>query len=1256
LIFDSRVASIINLKFKGKGMLGSLNSDKKNIVIKVIGIGGGGCNAVKHIVASRVEGIESVFINTDAAALRAIPYPVLVIGNIITKGLGASANPEIGRRAALEDRERIVEVLRGSDIAILVAGMGGGTGTGGISVVAEVARELGILTVAMVTKPFPFEGRKRLEIANAGIKELGAHVNSLMVLPNEKLLSVLGKSSSLLQAFEAVNNLFLNAIESISGLLIHPGQVNVDLADVKTVFKKGGIATIGTGIAAGENRAREAVEAALISPFFEDVNIAGASSVFVAIASGGNLSVGEYSEIGSVIEEYCSPSADMVVGTSISPRLDDQIKVSIIFAGIDAVNISTKLGVPEEFTTQVDVSKGLVLPFPRLMKKDQKIEHFMGFGYDKALDRIKACYDNGSTELDLSDCELFEVPEQVFLLKSITSIDLSNNYIEEFPVNIFKFESLTALIFNNNKIIEVPSDIVKLRSLTILELNSNQMRLLPAEIGSLVALKILSVANNRLISLPSELYNLKNLETFDLSNNSLASLSPKVGRLSSLKVLNLMSNKLSALPVQLRKLNLLTKLYLHDNPKLNIPVSVLGADPSGPVKYYARVGTLLDFYFNLERKDNSPLNEVKLILVGRGGAGKTSTARALLGLPFDESQDSTSGIALSDWIMDGYKDQKIVAHIWDFAGQVITHALHQFFFSVRSVYILVLTGRENNERDDAEYWLRLIKAFGMDEKGNGPPVLVALNKWDKVGCRPSIDREALVERYPFIQGFVELDCNTKKGVEKLKKNLHKIVWNSAWVRAPFPNSWDKVRRALASTRGYQKQPHLTYTEYRVLCNKLGVTDVSEQDSLADILHNLGVALNYRNDSRLREATVLKPEWLTKHVYALLRRAQIKSGVLSRHDTDSVLRYEKESHMREYLLRIMERFEISYAIYDKDTEVIDEWLIPQALPDLQPKLVMQIVTEVDSTRLRYTYAALPEGLVARAVVRLHDFVEKIEGQLQQWASGAILIRDGARALIRAQSQERLVDIIVVGPFEQRRQLAGLCQTEMRDIHDGFRGLNPEEFTLVHESWVSTAALEYDEKNGKETGVQTKEAGTIYIDATTAINAFSVATFRNQGYWKPRVFISYSKENMDHRSRLEKELKVLIKEGLIASTWHDRMIIAGEEWDPVIQDAIQESDIFIFLATTPALATDYITDYELPIAFKLHAEKKQVVIPIILEECRWMHIPELGKLNALPEKAKAINTWTPESTGWHSVANGIAKVCQELIAANHKSNIV
>ncbi|MBT3531330.1 MAG: cell division protein FtsZ [Gammaproteobacteria bacterium] len=305
--------------------------------IKVIGVGGGGGNAVHHMINNEVDGVEFICANTDSQALSNLKAKtILQMGSNITKGLGAGADPERGRQAALEDRDEIAEILAGADMVFITAGMGGGTGTGAAPIVAEVARELGILTVAVVTRPFSFEGKKRSAIADEGIRQLSEQVDSLITIPNEKLMDVLGKEASLLEAFKAANDVLLGAVKGIADLIMNKGMINVDFADVKTVMSEMGMAMMGTGTAVGEDRARLAAEAAIRSPLLEDVNLQGARGILVNITAGENLSLGEFSEVGDTIEEFASEDATVVVGTVIDPSLDSEMRVTVVATGLNS--------------------------------------------------------------------------------------------------------------------------------------------------------------------------------------------------------------------------------------------------------------------------------------------------------------------------------------------------------------------------------------------------------------------------------------------------------------------------------------------------------------------------------------------------------------------------------------------------------------------------------------------------------------------------------------------------------------------------------------------------------------------------------------------------------------------------------------------------------------------------------------------------------------------------------------------------------
>ncbi|MCD8512105.1 MAG: cell division protein FtsZ [Nitrincola sp.] len=312
-----------------------VDSLPQSAVIKVIGVGGGGGNAVEHMLTTDVEGVEFICANTDAQALaKSATRTALHIGGGLTKGLGAGANPEVGRLAAQEDRERIAEALKGADMVFITAGMGGGTGTGAAPIVAEVAKEMGILTVAVVTKPFAFEGKKRQKIADEGIRELQENVDSLIIIPNEKLLPVLGRNTSLIDAFKAANDVLKGAVQGIADLIIRPGMINVDFADVRTVMSEMGMAMMGTGYGRGESRAVTATEAAINSPLLEDIDLKGASGILVNITGGLDLSLGEFSEVGDIVEGYASDGATVVVGTVIDPEMSDEIKVTVVATGL----------------------------------------------------------------------------------------------------------------------------------------------------------------------------------------------------------------------------------------------------------------------------------------------------------------------------------------------------------------------------------------------------------------------------------------------------------------------------------------------------------------------------------------------------------------------------------------------------------------------------------------------------------------------------------------------------------------------------------------------------------------------------------------------------------------------------------------------------------------------------------------------------------------------------------------------------------
>jgi cell division protein FtsZ len=335
-----------------------MDAYSQSAVIKVIGIGGGGGNAVSHMATCGIDGVDFMCVNTDAQALKHSKVKTaLQIGGDITKGLGAGANPEVGRAAAIEDRERIVEMIEGCDMLFITAGMGGGTGTGAAPIVAQVAKEMGILTVAVVTRPFEMEGGKRALAADNGIAELAKYVDSLITIPNQKLLTVLGASTTLLDAFKAANQVLQGAVQGIAELITRPGLINVDFADVRTVMAETGMAMMGTGVATGEGRARMAAEAAVSSPLLENIDLAGAHGILVNVTAGMDLSIGEFQEVGNIVKQFASEDATVVVGTVIDPEMTDELRVTVVATGLNRAALQPTRQVPREVPREMPLHR-----------------------------------------------------------------------------------------------------------------------------------------------------------------------------------------------------------------------------------------------------------------------------------------------------------------------------------------------------------------------------------------------------------------------------------------------------------------------------------------------------------------------------------------------------------------------------------------------------------------------------------------------------------------------------------------------------------------------------------------------------------------------------------------------------------------------------------------------------------------------------------------------------------------------------------
>jgi internalin A len=650
----------------------------------------------------------------------------------------------------------------------------------------------------------------------------------------------------------------------------------------------------------------------------------------------------------------------------------------------------------------------------------------------------------------------------------------------------------------------------------------------------------------------------------------------------------------------------------------------------------AKPAEILDYYFRARGGEKRPLNEAKLILVGRGAVGKTSIVNQLIHGTFEHAK-KTEGIRITEWPLTvGENRDEVRLNVWDFGGQEIMHATHQFFLTERSLYLLVLSGREGVEDTDAEYWLKLIQSFG----GNSPVVLV-LNKIKE--HQFDVNRNALLRKYPFICEFVKTDCEDATGVEELRRVVERETDKLEHLRDAFPASWFSIKEKLA---GMEKN-YLSFDEYRSECAKLGEEDPQAQESLAFYLHSLGIALNYKDDPRLKDTHVLNPHWVTSGIYKILNAnlLETKKGEISLKDLPAILDAEEyPKKMHGFLLNLMEKFELCFSLEGRE----GVYLIPELLDKQQPDEADEFVP-AECLNFQYHYPVLPEGLLPRFVVRTHILGD----EKSLWRTGVILEFEGSRALVKADVQDKRVFVNVKGPAESRRRLLGLIRSDFEQIHRGIRNLNPLEMVPLPEQpgvLVSYEELTVMERQGVESFPKVVDGLVTQLDVRRLLNGVDIEGVRrgdvavNELRPAARVFVSYTRKDERLRKRLEVNLKLLQREGLI-ETWQDRDIEAGEDWRKKIDENLERADIILLLVSDDFLASDYCSETEMRRALQLQDEGRTRVIPIIARPVNW-EVTRLPKLNALPKGAKPVTSWANRDAAWKNVSEGIQKVAETV----------
>jgi internalin A len=760
---------------------------------------------------------------------------------------------------------------------------------------------------------------------------------------------------------------------------------------------------------------------------------------------------------------------------------------------------------------------------------------------------------------------------------------------------------------------------------TELDLGHLNLTTLPESIGQLRQLETLHLSENRLAALPESLGQLSQLEILDLSNNRLTALPESLGQLTHLQMLFLDGNQLTALPESLAALPKLRELFLHGNRQMEIPDEILGPsweEARRDNKKAKPPKDIFEYIFSNRR----PLNEAKLILVGQGGVGKTTLVNALTGQKFKKGEKTTEGIKISDWPCPLNRKEKVTVHIWDFGGQEMMHATHQFFLTARSLYLLVLNRRPGGIDREADYWFRLVRAFG----GKDAPVIVILNKQKSEPF--DVNRGGWLEKYAGnIKGFVETDCEDKKSIRRLTEKIQEELQAMQSLKVSFPAQWFAIKNEL-SQMGDQ---YVTYERYRELCAKFGEKDADKQASLAGFLHDLGIALNYKDDPRLRFAYVLKPEWVTEGIYALLHAFVKNKGLFTRAEAERVLKSKGyEAGAADFILGLMNQFEVSFSLGDSQTRS----LIPQLLDDQQPDEAREF-NAAKCLNFGYKYEIVPEGLLPRFIVRTHHISE----ERGRWKSGVILHEpeSGCRALVRADSTAGLVSIYVDGPEQTRRELLAIIRYNFRVIHEDYE-FKPAELVYppgVTEKYFTLSELKTLLRDDASSTVSVVVGEEKVLKPTVASLVKEIA--------EPlHLFLSYAHVDEKYVNELRKDLKLMERNGLIR-TWYDRGIVAGEKWEARILQELDDADVIICQISRDFLNSDFCALKELDRAIQRKETGEAELVAYLLEHCGWKEVPKLADFQVLPRDAKPLSEWKgKQDKYWRAVAEGIQDVIKKL----------
>jgi len=814
--------------------------------------------------------------------------------------------------------------------------------------------------------------------------------------------------------------------------------------------------------------------------------------------------------------------------------------------------------------------------------------------------------------LQLSDNQLTALPESLGELTQLQTLRLSGNQLTALSESLGRLTQLQELCLSTNPIVSLPRTIRALRNLQSLTLAGSHISHLPDALRELTGLEYLVLGGTPLTNLPEWIGELKELKGLDLSNGGAVVLEWSSKHASWMIPGSTADRSLDKLPDSIKQLTALKDLYLHGNEELAIPPEVLGPrwgerDSSGILSRSADPRVILDWYFQSRAESARRLNEAKMLLVGQGGVGKTSLVHYLIhNKPCNPEELPTEGINIDDWDVQGKKGadrefERVYVHVWDFGGQEIMHATHQFFLTRRSLYVLVIDARAGEKESNIHYWLKIIQSYGDDS-----PVLVVLNKSDQ---HPhELNETRLKSDYPNIRGFVQTSCSTGEGIAKLRREIAKQIRRLPHVFDELPQSYFKVKKELEQTA--QKKSYIPIEDYRAICQHHKVDKQESQDRLIRFLHDLGVVLNFQDPDDpygQNDPFVLNPEWVTGGVYAIVNDKELKEkrdGVLTPKKLVAVLEALDgyPADRQDFIVRKMMQFELAYQIGSgKQTR----WLIPELLdPKEPPELDWK---PEESLNFQFAYSVLPAGVLCRFIVRMHEYVDR----KRSWRSGTVLRIDGNTVLIRGDAEKNKVFIAVQGDVDSRRERLAVVRDAFRYVHNTIPALKPkEEVPLPDKPEVAVSyshLLKLETAGERSYFPEGAEKPYLVVELLNGVDSALYRLRRDHHRIRKRiemgekhVFVSYCHDNKDDVARVVEDL-----ENAGEPVWWDEHILGGRDWKEAIREAMKNS-YAVVVCVSPEFTKRYRSGVYPEIRdaieiFRQYGPGHSYIFPVRLAEC-------------------------------------------------------